>query len=118
MVIATSAAPHCIEPYKNGILYASLGSELTYLTHLEEKVNTQIIKLKIKGLTTSYSIKLSGENFIFFNENGLEYYKIDTHKIFTQNCFDITNCGISFNSDASKFVVADFGGNVYIFSTN
>lgn len=36
----------------------------------------------------------------------------------SHNFFDITNCGISFNADASHFAIADFGGNLYIFSAD
>ncbi len=61
--------------------------------------------------------KTASNNFIFFNENGLQYYDVTNEKAYTQNCFDITNCGISFNADGTKFAVADFGGNVFVFST-
>jgi hypothetical protein len=37
--------------------------------------------------------------------------------MYTQNCFDITNCGISLNKNGTYFSVADFGGNIYIFTT-
>lgn len=40
------------------------------------------------------------------------------HSIVSKNFFDITNCGISFNSDGSLFATADFGGNLFIFDTN
>lgn len=86
---------------------------------VKEKVSAEVIKLKIKGLTTSYCIKQAGqhkEDYIFFNENGLEYYSSTTQKVSTQNCFDITNCGIALNSNSTKLAVADFGGNVYIFA--
>lgn len=62
--------------------------------------------------------KLHPHNFIFFSENGLQYYESDSHKSYCQVFFDITNCGISLNQDGSKFAVADFGGNIYTFSTD
>lgn len=36
----------------------------------------------------------------------------------SQNLFDITNCGISLNKDGTQFAIADFGGNIYTFSTS
>lgn len=63
------------------------------------------------------SIKPFKDNYYLFNEYGLHFYESQTSITYSQNCFDITNCGISLNKDGSLFAVADFGGNVYTFTT-
>ena len=87
----------------------------------------KIIPIKSLGVGGNFSIKASSMNppankphhshFYLFNENGLHYYCAEEKKTYSQNCFDITNCGLSLNEDGSKFAVADFGGNIYVFST-
>ena len=57
-------------------------------------------------------------NLYLFNENGLHFYCAETAHTFSQFCFDITNCGVTFNRDGSRFAVADFGGSVYIFAAD
>lgn len=66
--IVATASPHCIQPYKNGIIFASQTNQLTYL-EFEEKPVIENMTLKIKGLTTCYSIKksLTSDSFVFFN---------------------------------------------------
>ena len=75
------------------------------------------ISIKSKGLGGNLSLKPSGDDFYLFNEYGLHYYESNSKKTYSQNCFDITNCGISLNKDGSLFTVADFGGTIYTFTT-
>ena len=74
------------------------------------------------GIGGNFSIKpqeIDKENtdYYLFNEYGLHLYCSKAKKTFSQACFDITNCGVSLNRNATLFTVADFGGNVYTFTT-
>lgn len=55
-------------------------------------------------------------SFYSFNDSGLHYYDAGTKKTYSEQLFDITNCGLALSSDSTKVVVGDFVGNVYIFS--
>ena len=115
--IEATSAPHCVEAYKDGFIFSSKSQELTYCWVKEGKPCANKISIKSKGLGTNLSLKPSGDDFYLFNEYGLHYYEESTKKTYSQNCFDITNCGISLNKDGSLFTVADFGGSVYTFTT-
>ena len=88
-----------------------------HITVIEGEVKTYKIPIKSKGMGGNLSIKPDGDNLYLFNEYGLHFYETSSQKTYSQNCFDITNCGINLNKDGSCFTVADFGGNVYTFTT-
>lgn len=62
-------------------------------------------------------MKFTSKGIYAYNENGMHYYDYQAMHTHTLHLFDITNCGIVLNKDASLLAVADFGGTVQVFDS-
>lgn len=106
-----------IEQYKDGIVFSSGKHQFTSLSLKDEKLITHIVELNSIAADVGFCLKfMENGSFYSFNDSGLHYYDAVNKKTYTEQLFDITNCGLSISSDSKKLVVGDFVGNVYIFS--
>lgn len=86
---------------------------LCYLRYEDDKFVTENIEIDSKGVGDNLCIRAFERGFYLFNERGLHFYDNESKKTVTSSIYNITNCGISFNKDGSKFALGDFE-SVYI----